>query len=132
MAGGMTRLLAWCLGISFAGVAAAQTAPLADPTRPPGAGTESAAGKAAPVAARLQSVLISPTRRIAVIDGKAVALGGRIASATLESVTENAAVLRYADRRETLRLMPGVDRRERRAAGAARSDTADSEKGNLR
>jgi len=118
----MTRLLAWCLGISFAGLAVAQTAPLADPTRPPGAGADSVAEAAAPDATRLQSVLISPTRRIAVIDGKAVALGGRIGDATLETVTESAAVLRYADRRETLWLMPGVDKRERRSAAAAREE----------
>ena len=128
----MTRLLAWCLGISFAGLAVAQTAPLADPTRPPGAGAESAADVAAPGATRLQSVLISPTRRIAVIDGKAVAIGGRIGTATLESITESAAVLRYADRRETLRLMPAVDKRQRRVADAARSGPASSEKGNPR
>jgi MSHA biogenesis protein MshK len=118
----MTRLIAWCLGISVAGLAAAQSAPLADPTRPPGAGAESGAEAATTAAARLQSVLISPTRRVAVIDGKAVALGGRIGAATLETVTESAAVLRYADRRETLWLMPGVDKRERRGAAAAREE----------
>jgi MSHA biogenesis protein MshK len=118
----MTRLIGWCLGVVLAGMAAAQTAPLADPTRPPGAGAESGAEAAAPAGARLQSVLISPTRRVAVIDGRAVALGGRIGDATLETVTENAAVLRYADRRETLWLMPGVDKRERRSAAAAREE----------
>lgn len=122
----MTRLIVCCLGVSIVGLATAQSAPLADPTRPPGAGAQSDAGVAAPVAARLQSVLISPTRRVAVIDGKAVALGGRIGAATLESVSESAAVLRYADRRETLRLMPGVGKRERRAAGAAASEKGTS------
>ncbi len=128
----MTRLLAWCLGISFAGLAAAQSAPFADPTRPPGAGAESVAEAAAPAAERLTSVLISPTRRVAVIDGRAIALGGRVGTATLESVTESTVVLRYADRRETLRLMPGVDKRERRVADAARSAPAASEKGKPR
>ena len=94
----------------------------ADPTRPPGAGAESGAEEARTAAARLQSVLISPSRRVAVIDGKAVALGGRIGNATLETLTESAAVLRYADRRETLWLMPGVDKRERRGAAAAREE----------
>lgn len=128
----MRRVLTWSLGVSIAGLASAQTAPLADPTRPPSAVAEAGVEVAAPAAARLQSVLISPTRRVAVIDGKAVALGGRIGTATLESVTESAAVLRYADRRETLRLMPAVDKRERRVADAARSAPAASEKGNLR
>lgn len=115
----MTRLIAWGLGVAVASLAAAQGAPLADPTRPPGAGADFGAEEARPAAARLQSVLISPTRRVAVIDGKAVALGGRIGDATLETLTEGAAVLRYADRRETLWLMPGVDKRERRSAAAA-------------
>lgn len=118
----MTRLIACCLGVLLAGMAAAQSAPLADPTRPPGAGGESGAEAAAPEGVRLQSVLISPTRRVAVIDGRAVALGGRIGDATLETITESAAVLRYADRRETLWLMPGVDKRERRSAAAAREE----------
>lgn len=118
----MTRLLAWCLGVALASLAAAQGAPLADPTRPPGAGAQFGAEEARTAAARLQSVLISPTRRVAVIDGKAVALGGRVGDATLESLTESAAVLRYADRRETLWLMPGVDKRERRSAAAAREE----------
>ena len=118
----MTRLIACCLGVAVAGLAAAQSAPLADPTRPPGAGAEFGAEVARTVAARLQSVLISPARRVAVIDGKAVALGGRIGDATLETLTESAAVLRYADRRETLWLMPGVDKRERRSAASAREE----------
>ena len=116
----MTRLIACCLGVFLAGIAAAQSAPLADPTRPPGAGGDSGAEAVAPAGARLQSVLISPTRRVAVIDGRAVALGGRIGDATLETVTESAAVLRYAGRRETLWLMPGVDKQVRRSAAAAR------------
>jgi len=127
----MSRVLASALAMLLVSSASAQgSAPLADPTRPPRVGPEGEV--VVPEGPRLQSVLISPTRRVAVIDGKAVVIGGRIGSATLESITESAAVLRYADRRETLRLMPAVDKRQRRVADAARSGPASSEKGNPR
>jgi MSHA biogenesis protein MshK len=103
---------------------------LADPTRPPAAAVEAALAE--PAGPRLQSVLISPTRRVAVISGKSVALGARFGDATVESINEGAVVLKYADRKETLQLIPGMDKRERRTAAAARSGPAASEKGNPR
>lgn len=127
----MTRLFAWLLSALVAATAVAQTAPLVDPTRPPGTGAEAEA-VAGPAAARLQSVLISPTRRVAVISGKSVALGAKFGDATVESINESAVVLKYADRRETLQLIPGMDKRERRVAAAARSGPAAWEKGNPR
>jgi len=119
----MSRLLcAWFFGCC-AGAALAQAAPLADPTRPPNAVPESAAESAAPAAGpRLQSVLISPTRRVAVISGQAVAQGGKYGEATVASITESAVLLRYAGRSETLRLIPGVEKRDRRAVDATASD----------
>lgn len=118
----MNRLLCtWLLGC-FASVALAQAAPLADPTRPPNAAVD-AAGEAAPRSGpQLQSVLISPARRVAVISGRAVALGERYGEATVASITESAVLLRYAGRSETLRLIPGVEKRERRAADAPAPD----------
>ena len=118
----MSRLLCtWLLGC-FAGVALAQAAPLADPTRPPNAAAD-AAGEAAPRSGpQLQSVLISPARRVAVISGRAVALGEKYGDATVASITESAVLLRYAGRSETLRLIPGVEKRERRAVDAPAPD----------
>jgi hypothetical protein len=61
---------------------------LTDPMRPPAAPSvspqETAAGEAAP--SRLQSVLISSRRRIAVIDGRAVTLGERVGDATVVAI----------------------------------------------
>ena len=118
----MNRLLCTWLLFCFTGVALAQAAPLADPTRPPNAAAD-AAGEAAPRSGpQLQSVLISPARRVAVISGRAVALGERYGEATVASITESAVLLRYAGRSETLRLIPGVEKRERRAADAPAPD----------
>jgi len=114
----MTRLLLLGFGLGLAFAVTAQTRALVDPTRPPNVSEETSAGEA--IGPRLQSVLISPTRRAAVISGTAVALGGRFGEATLEEVTESAVVLKYADRRETLQLLPGQEKRERRAAAMQR------------
>lgn len=112
----MTRLLLLGFGVGLAFGVPAQTKALVDPTRPPSVSEGTSAGEATIQGPRLQSVLISPTRRAAVISGTAVALGGKFGDATLEQVTESAVVLKFADRRETLYLLPGQDKREQRAA----------------
>lgn len=122
----MSRLLCtWLLGCC-AGVALAQAAPLADPTRPPNAAAGTAGEPAARAGPQLQSVLISPARRVAVISGRAVALGDKYGEATVASITESAVLLQYAGRSETLRLIPGVEKRERRAADALDPDKGTS------
>ena len=127
----MSRALATVLAMLLVSSASAQRpAPLADPTRPPAVGP--AAEVVVPEGPRLQSVLISPTRRTAVISGKTVALGARFGDASVESINEGTVVLKYADRRDTLQLIPGMDKRERRVAAAARSDPPAWQKGNPR
>ncbi|HEX9182833.1 MAG TPA: MSHA biogenesis protein MshK [Burkholderiales bacterium] len=111
----MSRLLILGFGVGLACAAPAQTGPLVDPTRPPNASPESAGEIDAVAGPRLQSVLISPTRRAAVISGTAVALGGTYGSARVEDINESAVVLRYPDRRETLQLLPSRDKRARGA-----------------
>jgi MSHA biogenesis protein MshK len=127
----MSRILASSLAMLLAATASAQgSATLVDPTRPPSVGP---AGEAVvPAGPRLQSVLISPTRRTAVISGRTVGLGARFGDATVESINEGTVVLKYANRRETLHLIPGMDKRERRVAAAAHSGPAAWEKGNPR
>ena len=119
----MTRLLILGFGLGLACTAPAQTKPLADPTRPPNVLPETAE-VAVFEGPRLQSVLMSPTRRSAVISGTTVALGGKFGDARVESITESAVVLRYAGRRETLQLLPSTDKRERRAAAQQQKETA--------
>lgn len=116
----MRIALAAGLALGFAAAAAAQA--LVDPTRPP----QPAAARSAQDAERrpagpvLQSVLISPARRIAVISGRTVALGDKYGAATVASISESAVVLSYGNRRQTLHLVPDVDRRVRAADEAAR------------
>ena len=122
----MTRVLTLALACSC-GAAAAQGGPLADPTRPPSAVAERPASEAAaPAGPRLQSVLISPTRRVAVISGKTVAQGGKFGDATVASITESAVLLRYPDRKETLQLVPDVAKHPRRVTDAAISEKGKS------
>lgn len=112
----MTRLMLLGLGLGLACAAPAQTRPLVDPTRPPNVAGEAAAEVVAVEGPRLQSVLISPTRRAAVISGTTVAQGGSYGDARVEQISESAVVLRYPDRRETLQLLPSRHKRERRTA----------------
>ena len=83
-----------------------------DPTRPPADLTVKAPvaeGAASPVP-RLQSVIISPTRKAAIINGVVVELGGKYGDAVLAKVSEDEVVLRSGSSREVLKLYPAVDK----------------------
>lgn len=56
----------------------------------------------------LQTVLISKTRRAAIIDGVTVELGGKHGDARLIEVNEGSVVLKGAQGRQVLTLFPGV------------------------
>ena len=108
------------LVLGFAGFASAQSGGLVDPTRPPRVAAEQAgASERKPAGPQLQSVLISPTRRIAVISGNAVPLGGRYGEATVASISEASVVLNYGNRRQTLHLVPEARKRLRDTDEAA-------------
>lgn len=80
---------------------------LPDPTRPPTiiAIPAATAEKAQP---GLQSIIISKTRRAAIIDGETVELRGKHGDATLIEVTETGVVLQGAQGRQVLTLFPNV------------------------
>jgi MSHA biogenesis protein MshK len=85
--------------------ARAQTG-LSDPMRPQAfALTEDAAELPS---SRLQSILISPGRKVAVIDGKTVPLGGAVGDATLIAIRESEVVLQKGAERETLMFNQNV------------------------
>jgi MSHA biogenesis protein MshK len=109
------------LALSAALPALAQTATLSDPTRPPNASMAGAAGAASdpatPAGPRLQSVLISPDRKLAIIDGETVALGGSVGGATLVQITETGVTLRRGAEVTRLELYPGVVLHAGRAGG---------------
>jgi MSHA biogenesis protein MshK len=118
MAGGMTAMIALILGVMTAGLASAQG--LSDPTRPPGGQSETAeaVGPGGPV---LQSVMLSPSRKVAVISGEMVVLGGRYGSSKLVRLTETEAVLKNGADVTVLRLHPLVEKRA--VSGAATKST---------
>jgi MSHA biogenesis protein MshK len=114
MAEGLTAravLLLLALGASGAGQAALGQA-LRDPTRPPDVAASQPASEATSASGtRLQSVLLSAGRKLAVIDGQTVPLGGRIADATVVEISAGHVVLRRGVQTQTLRLHPAADKK---------------------
>jgi MSHA biogenesis protein MshK len=99
------RLIMFTAASVLAGAALAQ--PLADPTRPPTQGAAQPRQGDAPQT-RLQSVLVSPGRSVAVIDGRAVRLGERIGDATVVSIEPAEVTLQRGAATERLTLLPGL------------------------
>jgi MSHA biogenesis protein MshK len=97
------------LAALMTGVATAQAQALRDPTRPPGVAAIKAAPGVAPGGLVLQSILISPERKAAVINGKVVGPGESIDGYMLIAIAEDVAVLKDGDRIQRLRLYPAVD-----------------------
>lgn len=84
---------------------------LPDPTRPPAsiaAPVAASSVEAAPAPAGLQSIIISKTRRAAIIDGETVELGGKHGDAKLIEVNEGSVILRGAQGRQVMTLFPDV------------------------
>ena len=107
-------ILAMALGAALGmGDARAQIAN--DPTRPPTgsytAGEAEVAGDAGGGLV-LQSVMISPTRKSAIINGEMVLLGAKYGDAVLVKLTESEAVLKSGSETQVLKLYPGVEKRE--------------------
>jgi MSHA biogenesis protein MshK len=116
MATGLRVLLTTWL-LCMAQAAAAETLP--DPTRPAidlggSAGTvDTAAAEAAPKG--LQSTIISPQYRAAIINGETVRLGGMVGGSRLVDVREGSVVLQNAQGRRVLELFPKVGIRKSEA-----------------
>jgi len=84
---------------------------LPDPTRPPAsiaAPVAASSVEAAPAPAGLQSIIISKTRRAAIIDGETVELGGKHGDAKLVEVNEGSVILQGAQGRQVMTLFPDV------------------------
>jgi MSHA biogenesis protein MshK len=88
---------------------------LPDPTRPPNElfSTGVLAGKTkdhaqTSVHEDLQSIIISPRHRAAVINGERVELGEKVGDATLVEVRETSVVLQGASGKRIVNLFPGV------------------------
>jgi MSHA biogenesis protein MshK len=99
------RLISFAAASVLAGAALAQ--PLADPTRPPTQGPAELRQTEAP-STRLQSVLVSPGRSVAVIDGRAIRIGERVGDAILVSIEPSEVTLQRGAALERLTLLPGA------------------------
>lgn len=110
------------LCIVLLGAGALHAAPFADPTRPPGvrASEELAADSPSAPSGRLESVLIAPDRRIAVIGGQAFKVGDKYGEGQVVRITEGEVTIRRAEGSETLRMFPEVQKTPR-AASAKRA-----------
>jgi hypothetical protein len=91
---------------------------LDDPTRPP-AGLRGATPARLPGDGDLvlQSVIIAPSNRSAIISGEHVMLGGKIGAARLVKVSEGAVVLLIGNSQRRLELYPGVHKHGPAQAG---------------
>jgi MSHA biogenesis protein MshK len=96
------------LALLTATAAAAQG--LSDPTQPPSARSEERPRSEAP-ASRPQSVLLSPGRKLAVIDGQTVTLGGRLGDATVVAIAPTQVILQTGGTYQTLKLHPGIEKK---------------------
>jgi MSHA biogenesis protein MshK len=89
---------------------------LSDPTRPPQAWLATqqkaagAAGAEQEVVPHLQSLLIAPSRRYAIVDGQLLGVGDTIGDARVVAVTPAGVRLRSTSGTRTLRLFPDVEK----------------------
>ena len=108
-----TGVIARCFWVSAAlcaGPVAVFAQTLTDPTRPPAEISSSGVVQAVPQKdSGLQTIIISPTRRAAIINGQMVELGAKLGDARLVGISESVAVLERAQGRQVLALFPGVE-----------------------
>jgi len=95
-------LLAGGLSISTGALGA----PFPDPTRPPAPASRGAERPAG--GGSLESILIAPDRRIAVIDGQQVTVGARIPAGEIIRITESEVVVRGTEGERALKLFPSL------------------------
>lgn len=83
---------------------------LSDPTRPPNAVSAGAPEAESAGARQLQSILLSGGRKLAIIDGKTVPLGGAVGEARVVKITETEVTLRTGKDVEVLKLYPTIEK----------------------
>jgi MSHA biogenesis protein MshK len=87
---------------------AALSGTLPDPTRIPAEVMAPGAHQAASRNTGLQSVIIAPGRRAAIINGQTVEQGGKYGDARLVQVNEDSVVLHGPEGKQVMTLFPGV------------------------
>ena len=83
-----------------------------DPTRPPSGYADLDTSGAVAGGPVLQSVIITPTVKAAIINGEMVKLGGKFGNAHLVKISENEVVLRNNEQIQVLKMYPAVEKRD--------------------
>lgn len=92
-------------GIALSATAtAAETLP--DPMRPPSASAYTRSGKSVQQHYYLNSILISPEHRSAIINGKRVVVGDRVGNARVTQIQGNVVTIVVSGKTRTLTLLP--------------------------
>ena len=95
---------------------------LIDPTRPPSAPIGLTAVQEEVTGTQLQSILFSSGRKVAVINGIMVPLGGMVGEARVVKITETEVVLKKGEETEVLKMYPGIDKRPVKRTAARRGE----------
>jgi hypothetical protein len=112
MAGRLMRHLTLGFALAcMAGSSIAAAEALRDPTRPPSTSARGAERRESS-GWHLQSVLISPERRYAIINSEVVAIGGAVSGAQLLAIAPEQVTLRTREGVRILQLYPDVVRPE--------------------
>lgn len=93
--------------ISLSG--AVQASNLPDPTRPPG-GVDAAVPTLVPSGPALQLIRTLDGKRMAIISGQAVRVGGKVNDAIVTRIDEDRVMLRGPEGVQTLKLFPEVEK----------------------
>lgn len=107
------------LAATLAAAVPAGAETLRDPTRPPGKSAVKGGPAPVPGGLVLQSILNSPERKAAVINGKLVGPGESVDGFMLVGIAEDEAVLKNGADVRRLRLYPSVAMKKQKQAGGA-------------
>ena len=97
-----------------------------DPTRPPTSIASPVAEGAGPVEASgpvLQSILISPSRVVAIISGQSVKVGDRVGEAKVIKISDNEVTLRTGSDVKVLKLFSNVEKKLSPPRGGLRAES---------
>lgn len=105
--------------------ASAQAQTLPDPTRPALGASQSGTVEESPGGPQLQSVLISPRRKLAVINGQTLHVGESFGNAVVVKISAQEVVLKSGGELQVLKLFPGVEKRKSSAGKVASQKVKD-------